>query len=61
MGENPILQNTIEVGNEWGGGTGTTTAPIAVHQQDVGEGGTGWSALTEAVKMFGPAAITQEF
>ena len=26
-----------------------------------GGGGTGWSALTEAVKMFGPEAITQEF
>ena len=40
MGENPILQNTIEVGNEWGGAKGTTPAPIAVHQQDVEEGGT---------------------
>ena len=26
-----------------------------------GGGGTGWSELTEAVKMFGTAAITQEF
>ena len=26
-----------------------------------GGGDTGWSALTEAVKCFGPAAITQEF
>ena len=25
-----------------------------------GGGDTGWSVLTEAVKMFGPAAITQE-
>ena len=36
-------------------------ALTAGHQQGVGWGNTGWSALTEAVKMFGPAAITQEF
>ena len=33
----------------------------AGHQHGTGEGNTGWSALTEAVKKFGPAAITQEF
>ena len=42
------------------GGTGTTAAQIAGQQQGAGRGSTGWSALTEAVKMFGPAAITQE-
>ena len=31
----------------------------AWQQQGAGEGITGWSVLTEAVKMFGPAAITQ--
>ena len=35
-------------------------ALIAGHQQDAGGGNIGWSALTEAVKMFGPEAITQE-
>ena len=33
----------------------------AGNQQDSGGGNTGWSALTESVKIFGPAAITQEF
>ena len=42
------------------GGTGTTSAQIAGQQQGAGRGSTGWSALTEAVKMFGPAAITEE-
>ena len=44
-----------------GGGTGTTSAPTAGQQQGVGRGGTGWSALTEAMKMFGPAATMKEF
>ena len=61
MGENIILQNPIGGGNEWGGGTGTLTAPTIGHQQDAGGGNTGWSALTEAVKMFGLEVITQEF
>ena len=30
-------------------------------QKGVGGGDTGWSALMEAVKCFGPEAITQEF
>ena len=33
MGDNPILQNTIGGGNEWGGGTGTMAALTAGHQQ----------------------------
>ena len=57
MGENTILQNTIGGGNEWGGGTGTMSALTAGHQQGARGGNTGWSVLTEAVKMFGPAAI----
>ena len=61
MGENPILQNTIGGGNGMGGETETTAAPIAGQQQGAGRGSTGWSALTEAVKMLGTAAITQEF
>ena len=61
MGENPILQNTIGRGNEWGGGTGTMAALTACKKQGTGGGDTGLSALTEAVKCFGPAAITQEF
>ena len=44
-----------------GGGTVTMAALTAGHQQYSGGGNTGWSALTEAVKMFVPAAITQEF
>ena len=61
MRENLILQNPIGGGGKWVGGTGTMTALTAGHQQDEGGGNTGWSVLTEAVKMFGPAAITQEF
>ena len=44
-----------------GGGTGTTIAPTAGKQKGTGRGSTGWSALTEAMKMVGLAAITQEF
>ena len=36
-------------------------ALTAGHQQDAGGGNTGWSALTESVKMFAPAAIAHEF
>ena len=61
MGENPILHNTIGGGNEWKVGTGTMAEPTAGHQQGEGGENTVWSALTEVVKMFGPAAITQEF
>ena len=61
MGENHILQNTIGKGKEWGGGTGTTSKMTAAQQQGAGGGNTGWSALMEAVKMFGAAEITQEF
>ena len=56
-----MLYNTVGVGNGIGGSTGTTTAPTAGHQQGVGRGITGSSALTEAMKCFGPAAITHEF
>ena len=61
MGENPILQNPIGGGNEWGRGKLTMEALPAGNQQGAGGGNTGWSALTDAVKMFGPAEITQEF
>ena len=43
------------------GGTETTATPTSVKHKGTGRGSTGWSALTEAVKMFGTAAITQEF
>ena len=36
-------------------------APTAGQQQDSGRGSTGWSALTEAVEIFSPETITQEF
>ena len=42
MEENPILQNTIGGGNEWGGGTGTMAALTAGNQQGAEEGDTGW-------------------
>ena len=60
MGENLMLQNKIGGEDGMGGGIGTTAAPTAGQNQGAGRGSTGWSALTEAVKMFGPAAITQE-
>ena len=40
-----------------GGGTGTTAAPKSGQQQGTGRGSTGWSDLTEAIKIFGTAAI----
>ena len=58
MGENIILQNPIGGGKEWEGGTRTMAALTAGHQQYAGGVNTGWSALTEAVKRFGPAVIT---
>ena len=61
MGVNQMLQNTDGGGNGMGGGKGTTAAPRAGHQKGAGRGSTGWSALTESMKMFGPAAFTQEF
>ena len=60
MGGNPVLQNTVGGGNGMGVGTGTTSAPAAGQQQGTGRRNTGRSALTEAVKCFGPAAIIQE-
>ena len=48
-----------------GGATGTAEVPPASlaegQQQYTGRGIMGWSALTEAVKMFRPSATTQEF
>ena len=61
IGGNPILKNTVQGGNGMGGGTGKTAAPTSVKHKGAGRGSTGWSALTEAVEMFGPAVITQEF
>ena len=61
MGVNRTLHSTVVGGNRMGGATGTVSAPAAGQHQCVGRGSTGWYALTEAVKMFGPAATTQEF
>ena len=55
-----MLQDTVRGGNGMGGWTGTTAALTEWQQQGWGRGSTGWSALKKAVKMFGPAAITQE-
>ena len=57
----PNATNKVGGGNIMRGGTGTTAAPIVGQKQGAGRGSTGWSALTESVKMFGPAAITQDF
>ena len=61
MGVHPILQNTIRGGNGMGEGTETTAAPTEWQQKGEGRVSTGWSALTEVMKMFGPEGITQEF
>ena len=61
MGGKPIPQNIVWGGNGMGGETGTSTSPIAGQQQDTAREITGWLALTEAVKCFGLAAITQWF
>ena len=61
MGGKPIPKNKVRGGNGIGGGTGTTAAPTSGHQQGAKRGSIGWSALTEAMESFGPAAITQEF
>ena len=65
MGENSTLHNTVVGGNIMGGATGTAAAPLEAliegHKQCTGRGSTGLSALTEAVKCFGPAATTQDF
>ena len=61
MGGNRTLQSKVLGGNEFGGVTGKAAAPTAGHHQCSGRGSTGWSALTETMKMFGPAATTQEF
>ena len=60
MGGNLVLQNTVGGGNVMVGGTGTTAAPTSGQHPGAGRGSTGWSALTEAVKKFGPEGITQE-
>ena len=44
-----------------GRGSGTTSAPTSGQQQGARRRSMGWSALTVAMKMFGPAATTQEF
>ena len=65
MGETPTLHNTVVGGNIIGGTTGISAAPPAApsagQKQCMGRGSTGWSVLTEAVKMFGPEAKMQEF
>ena len=61
MGGNQMLHSTVGGGNGMGGATGTTAAPTAGQHQGAGRDSTGWSALKEAVKCFGPAATKQEF
>ena len=61
MGENPILKNPVRGGTGMVVGTRTTAATTEGKQQGAGRESKGWSALTEAVRMFGPATITQEF
>ena len=46
MGENPILQNSIGRGNEWGGRKRTMSALTEGNQQGAGGENIGWSALT---------------
>ena len=62
---NITLHNTVFGGNGMGGATGAAAAPpetpAAGKQKCVWRGRKGWSAVTEAVKSFGPAATTQEF
>ena len=61
MGLKTILENTVGGGNGMGGGTETTAAPTAGHRKGAGRVSTGWSDLMEAVEMFEPEEITQEF
>ena len=61
MGGNRMLNNTVRVGNSIVGATRTAKAPISGQQQGAERGSTGWSALTEAVEKFGPAATMQDF
>ena len=62
MGGNPTLHNISLGGNEMEGATGTAAAPLespaAGQKKCMRRESTGWSALTESVKIFGPA--TQE-
>ena len=52
-----MLHNTVGGGNVMGGWTEKTSSPTAGQQQGTGRGSTGWSDLTEAIKIFGTAAI----
>ena len=61
MGGKRMLHNTVGGRNLMGGATRKKSAPKAGQQQGVERGSKGWSALTEAVKMFGPAATMYEF
>ena len=65
MGGNPTLQNTGVGGNVMGGSASIAASPpsamVSGQQQFSGRGSTVWSALTAAVKIFGPATTTQEF
>ena len=61
MGGNRTLHSTGMGGNIMGGATGTAEALAAGHQLFAGRGSTGWSALTEPVKMFVPGETTHEF
>ena len=62
MGGNTTLQNTGVGGNGLGGTTGPAATPPAEtsagQQKFEGRRSKGWSALTAAVKMFGPEVIT---
>ena len=61
----PILQNAGVGVNGMGESTDIVPVPLAAmmsgQQTFVGRGVMGWSTLTASVKLFGPAATTQEF
>ena len=61
MGGNHTLNSTVVGGNGMGGAVGTGEERDVGQQQCAGRESTGWSALTEAVKMFGTAETTLEF
>ena len=56
-----MLHSTVVGGNEMGEAKGTVSAPAEGQQQGAGRGSTGWSMLTEDMKMFGIASTMQDF
>ena len=65
IGGTPTLHNTVVGGNGMGGTTGimagTPVAPATWKKHCTGRRSTGWSVLTEAVKIFEPEETMQEF